>query len=107
MNVRQIFSKGYKQHEFPLPEGPRVVTHQRRAFFICSSWAAEAKMTKTNSRNEKNVELGVLGSGGCVCVARENAVDGELLCSLKRAELIQELGLTPLQAAKVFQRLKR
>ena len=34
-------------------------------------------------------------------------MDGELLCSLKRAELIQELGLTPLQAAKVLQRLKR
>ena len=64
-------------------------------------------MTRTNSRSKKNVELGVLGSGGCVCVARENAVDGELLCSLKRAELIQELGLTPLQAAKVLQRLKR
>ena len=38
---------------------------------------------------------------------RENAEDGELLCSLKRAELIQELGLTPLQAAKVLQRLRR
>ena len=64
-------------------------------------------MTRTKSRSKKNVELGVLGSGGCVCVPRENAVDGELFCSLKRAELIQELGLTPLQAAKVLQRLKR
>ena len=37
---------------------------------------------------------------------RENAVDGELLCSLDRHELINELGLTPLQAAKVLQRLR-
>jgi hypothetical protein len=36
----------------------------------------------------------------------ENAVDGELLCSLDRNDLINELGLTPLQAAKVLQRLR-
>ena len=33
---------------------------------------------------------------------RENLVDGDLLCGPTRAELIQELGLTPLQAAKVL-----
>ena len=37
---------------------------------------------------------------------RENAVDGELLCSLSRADLVKELGLSNLQAAKVLQRLK-
>ena len=37
---------------------------------------------------------------------RENLVDGDLLCGLTRAELIEELGLTPLQAAKVLKWLR-
>ena len=37
---------------------------------------------------------------------RESAVDGELLCSLSKDELVADLGLTALQAMKVLQRLK-
>ena len=37
----------------------------------------EAKIIRTNSGDEKNVELGVLGSGGCACLARKKGCEGQ------------------------------
>ena len=47
-----------------------------------------------------NLELGHV-----VAAFRENAVDGRMLASLSEADLVDELGLRPLQARKVKSRL--
>ena len=67
---------------------------------MCWPKRAQARRAKVENALKIGLPADVEGR------VRENAVDGELLCSLGRADLVNEVELTPLQAAKVLIKLK-
>lgn len=63
---------------------------------------AASKQLKSYSTEEVALWLTIIGLGDKALAFRENSVDGEMLLTLKQDDLVNDLGLTNLQAKKVI-----
>ena len=70
-----------------------------------SGLAPDSKLADRWSVSDVLSYLQSLGLGHVGPAFQENGVDGQMLCELSEVDLVQNLGLKPLQAKKVIQRL--
>lgn len=77
------------------PQGTTGATPEGKRQSLCIDWSVDQVVASIED----------MGLGHVTDAFRHNAVDGRFLTELSQEELVSELGLTSLQAKKVFTRL--